>query len=372
MATLTDLFNPAGAEVTAKNTDLYKPSYKGGKNGVYKSIIRFVVNYQNPNRNIADKQTSYVKNPVTGQGMYVDDPRSINQPSPVSDAFFKLWNTKVAQYQDIAKKFLSGRQNYASLVQIIEYEQHPELKGQIKVFCYGQKLWDKIYAEEHPAIGQGINPFNPVYGRYFSLVVTAQGEYNNYDQSQFFDYKDASQNVLPTGLWYINPTTQRTEVVTQNTDQQVLLDYLSANSPDLSKYEFQPWTEDQSRFVSETIPVVLNYAANGGQMAQQFGAQTLNTPAPAPMGGLQVNATPTFVGATVPQPAAAPAAPVSPTPAPVPSFGSVSLGESSVPQAAPTVAGVTLPNVTPAVAPAPAAGAPSGLNINIDDIVAGL
>ena len=207
----TNLFNMGNSVVEApqaiRNAEEYKVSFKEGKGGIYESVIRFVPWYQDPEKNIISKTTNYVKNPLTGQGMYLDDPKTVGQPSPVIDMFFKFYNSGNAAFQDFGKKHLSSKPVYAALVQIIKDDQHPDLVGKIKVFKFGKKLWDKLYAEEHPAMGQGINPFHPIYGRYFYLKCTSQSGFNNFDQSYFFDNKNAQNQIHPMGVWYMNPAT---------------------------------------------------------------------------------------------------------------------------------------------------------------------
>ena len=168
------IFAPIGAMDSPRNisnTDIYKVSHKDGKNGIYQSIVRFIPWVKNPARCIVDKQVSWVKNPVSGKGMYIDDPRSIGEFSPVTDMFFQFYNTKSDQFIDFAKKNLSSKLQYASLVQIIKDDQHPELVGQIKVFVYGKKIWQMLYDEEHPTDGVTMpnNPFHPIDGRHFFI-----------------------------------------------------------------------------------------------------------------------------------------------------------------------------------------------------------
>ena len=45
---MVDLFNPQGATQEEKNTEMYKPSYKDSKSGVYKAVVRFLPNPQDP------------------------------------------------------------------------------------------------------------------------------------------------------------------------------------------------------------------------------------------------------------------------------------------------------------------------------------
>ena len=390
---LSKLFNPqagvAEAPQTVRNTDEYKVSFKDGKGGIYESVIRFVPWYANPEKSIIAKTVSYVKNPITQQGVYVDDPRTVGSFSPIIDMFFKFYNSGNAVFQDFGKKHLSSKSQYAALVQIIKDDQHPDYVGKIKVFKFGQKLYDKINAEMHPAMGQGVNPIHPIYGRYFYLKCTSQSGFNNFDQSYFFDNKNAQNQVLPMGIWYMNPATQKMEICTESSDQQTVADYLAANSPDLSRYEYTPWTAEQEKHINDTLKILADYLQTG---SLQSNLQTVNSPS-APVAGMTATAAPVFPGATmpaasapvapagIPQPAmAAPAAPAMPTPmaAPAaPAMGSFSmgtnLGGTPVPTPAPgVISGVDIPTVEPAVAPTGGVTTLGGSIGNIDDVIANL
>lgn len=387
MSDFNALFNPTGVEDKPKgNTEVYKVSFKDGKNGIYRSIIRFIPNPADPSKNIMSKSVSWVKNPITQKGMYVDDPRSVNEFSPVTDMFFKLKNTGIATYEEFGKTYLGAKQQYASLVQIMSDEQHPELVGQIKVFVYGKKVWEKLHNEEYPqgAGQQGIIPFHPIYGRKFSLVCTNQSNFNNFDQSSFFDERNGNQ-IMPSGMWYIDPANpNQFSVVDENTDGQVLMNYLKENAPDLSKFDYHPWTEEQSKHVQEVLAIATNYLNTGsmqpsGQTQFQQSAQVVNTPqfpgsvpaTPAPATP-SFNPNPTFPGVT---PSTAPAAPAAPAPTaggfvPVtPSAPATPATPTPTTPAAP-VAGVVPPTVTPKVADTPAA--PVGQGMNMDDVLAQL
>ena len=389
---LSKLFNPQAAVVESpqavRNTDEYKVSFKDGKGGIYESIIRFVPWYADPDKSIIAKTVSYVKNPITQQGIYVDDPRTVGSFSPIIDMFFKFYNSGNAVFQDFGKKHLSSKTQYAALVQIIKDDQHPDLVGKIKVFKFGQKLYDKINAEMHPAMGQGVLPYHPIYGRYFYLKCTSQSGFNNFDQSYFFDNKNAQNQILPMGVWYMNPATGKMDICTEQTDQQVFADYLAANSPDLSRYEYNPWTSEQERHINDALKIMADYMQTG---SLQSNLQTLNTPS-APVAGMTVNSAPAFPGATMPAPAHT--APVAPTvlpqvpqgaapspavaPAPAPSMGTFSmganLGGTPVPAspAVGVISGVDIPTVEPATAPSAGVTTLGGSIGNIDDVIANL
>lgn len=398
-ASLADLLNPTGAvQEEHKSSEIYKVTYKDSKTGVYKSVIRFIPNPVDPSKSIVKKYVSWVKNPTTKMGMFVDCPsRESGLPSPVSELYFRLYNTQIQSYQDYAKEHLSSKLQYASLVQIVHDEQHPEYDGQIKVFTFGKKIYDKLQNEQFPVAGDGTNPFHPFYGRRFSLVCTSQSGFNNFDQSCFFDEKKGNQ-IVPSGLWYLNPATNNMEVAVDGCDIQAVSDYLLANSPDLSKYESQPWTDAQRQHVDETIAIITNFLntgsiGTGDQVAHQSALSVLNS--------LKHDPNPVFPGAMYQPAAAAQKSPVatnvSTTPtanvAPVfpgsnqpnvshatPVFpgGTPTASPTSTPTAAPvtpqfpngTVTGVEVPNVAPKVAPQTTQKRAGG--VNVDDILMNL
>ena len=387
--TINDLFNPVGAvEPESKiNTDVYKVSYKDGQNEVYSAVVRFVPFYANPAKNIMRKYTSWVKNPITQKGMYVDDPREVGQPSPVVDLFFELKNTKIATYEDYAKNYLSSKLNCSALVQIINDPQHPNLNGQIKVFTFGKTIWDKIHMEQFPTIpGQtGINPFDPFRGRLFSIYCTNKSGFNNFDNSQFFDNRDANGNLLPSGIWYTNPETGQMECAQDGMNRQYLVDYLTKNSPDLSKYDFQPWTQEQTQHVNETCSIIRGFMSTGrlespNTNTQQAAMNVLQQPTNQPV---------VFPGATnqpsvTPTPSPVPVSPMggfaSPTPqvntpqAPQPTAGG--FVPTQAPQQPVGMTTVAPPQVTPQVNPQPTpqsvqpTSAVAGMNM--DDILSQL
>jgi hypothetical protein len=181
-------------------------------------------------------------------------------------------------------------------------------------------------------------------------------------------------------MWYLNPTTNALEAVTEHTNQQYVMDYLQQYSPDLSKYDIQPWSEQDQKYVSDVLSICENYIATGGNLAdtsqvvtQQSFATLSNSPVQNPVFPGAVNNTPTFPGSVptptpTPTPQFAPGAPTpvpasfpagAPEPAPTPQFG--------IPTPQPMVQGVEIPTVAPKGAPTGTA-APS-MGMNVDDIL---
>ena len=396
-ASLAGLFNPQSvveAPTASRNVDEYKVNFKDGKGGIYESVVRFIPNVADPTKCIMAKQISWIKNPVTQKGIYVDDPRSVGEFSPVVDMFFKCRNTNNAQIQEFGKAHLSTKQQYAALVQIIQDENHPELVGKIKVFRFGKKVWDKLHNEEHPTMGQGYNPFHPIYGRYFHIKCVSQSGFNNFDQSSFIDNRNA-QGISMTGFYYEDPAYPGQMVpVTENSNQQAVADWLAANSPDLSKYDYQPWTAEQQTFVNEVLAIIGNYLQGGGNL--QTNLQTIHTPTSS-IASMPMNTAPSFPGAQMPMREAAPAPQMPgigmptmniptpqpqmtmPTPpAPTPNLGGLSLGESTVPGVnpnvgVPSITGIDIPTVDNSRPGNVGFATPgTGIGGNLDDVIAQL
>jgi hypothetical protein len=311
-----DLFAPAGVEKEEKtnfNATLYKPNAKDpkAKGNIYSAIIRFVPNINDTTKNLISKYTSYIVDPITNIAHYVDDPRSIERESVINKMYWNLVNSHIPEYEMMAKKYLGTKQVYFSLVQIVKDIQHPELEGKIMVWQFGKKVWDKIISEENPDIGKGTKIFDPIRGRLFSLKVTLVSGFNNYDQSTFVNF-DAPGIRMPDGNggWI---------ATTDQTDRNVIVEYLKANSPVLEDYGFKEWSSEITNFVNGVISTLGNMYTNGQAGQSRTFADLKSSPIGNPVAAY-----------TAPVAPAAPAAPLMPptvTPNP---FNGVDLNGNSI------------------------------------------
>lgn len=259
-------------EPKASQTDEYNPSAAKGKNNLYQSVIRFIPWYQNPKTgSIQEKWVSYLQDPVTNRGRYVDCPSSVGKPSPLQDIYWKLKKSESVQEQKLADTF-SRRHSYASLIQVIRDENSPELEGKIMVWRYGVKIWEKINSELKPIVGEKHDPFDIINGKVFALVITKQSGYNNYDQSKFLDKKIPL--CLPGPEKDGKPSLQPIDV---NTDKKMVFDWVKENSPDLGKYSYREWDQETYDYVNHVITAVTGQ----GSVSQKYD-NVVNRPATDP------------------------------------------------------------------------------------------
>lgn len=238
-----DIFNLDPVDFVDKNekkeSELYKPDAKKGTDNVYSSLIRFVAFWKDPKNSKIKKYSYWLEDPLNGEGFSVDCPSSINQKSPLQDAFWKLKKSTNASEVKLSEKF-KRKENYYALVQILKDTHQPEMVGKIKVFKFGQKLNAIIQSELQPEYGKPYNPFDPFNGRIMNLKVTLSGGFNNYDLSKFVGDE--------------SPITMNGKPITK--DPQVMKDFvewLKTNSPDLTNYEYKEWTDDVRARVKSVI-----------------------------------------------------------------------------------------------------------------------
>ena len=185
---LEDFFNvkPKMADPVEPSVE-FRPTSKKGQNGVYKAVVRFLPNPEDPNnKSVVSKNTVFLTNPLTQAKMEIDCPSTVGQPDPLQTTFFALRNSANPILQENSKQF-SRKQRYASLIQVLSCESEPALVNKILVWRYGFKIHEKIQNEMNPPMGEPKNPFNMLTGRPFSVVVKEVSGYQNYDASGFFD-----------------------------------------------------------------------------------------------------------------------------------------------------------------------------------------
>ena len=368
------LFNPEGLNLNnteapaIENVKEFRPSYKkGGDSGKFEAIIRFLPNPENPkDLSIIQKWTVFLKNPLNDQGRTIDSPSTVGEPDPLTQMFFALRNSKNAQANNLQDNF-KRHQNFYSLVQVIECQQDPSLVNKILVWKYGIKIYEKICQEKTPVMqGQAPRqPFDLFKGRPFKVVAVKQQNFNNLDQSFFFDVAYPSNcmrilvdNPQAPGQKQVIPATL--ELAQTDQGKQIISNFLTENAPKLSEYMYRPWDEATKKYVDEMI-LLHGQILNGAPItALQQASMASAMAGQQPISAAQPTVTPVDPMATQ-----APASPslgtILANPAPAqPSIDPVNtavIGIGNVPAAAPepaapaSIPGLTIGSEIPSMAP---------------------
>jgi hypothetical protein len=111
---------------------------------------------------------------------------TLNHKDPVSEENTRLWNTGIDSDKDIARKRKRKLSYYANVF-VVSDPKHPENEGQVKLYKFGKKIFDKITEAMQPAFEdeQAINPFDFWKGANFKLKIRKVDGYWNYDKSEF-------------------------------------------------------------------------------------------------------------------------------------------------------------------------------------------
>ena len=122
-------------------------------------------------------------------GWYIDNClTTLNEKCPVCEHNNTLWNSGIEANKDVARK-QKRKLSYIANILVISDPSNPENEGQIKLFKFGKKIFDKIteamnpeFADESP-----VNPFDMWEGANFKLKIRNVEGYRNYDKSEFAD-----------------------------------------------------------------------------------------------------------------------------------------------------------------------------------------
>ena len=219
---------------------LYKPFPENGKDGVYKSLIRFLPNVADPKKSKIHKYYVWLKDPTDGASFPVDCPSTVGKKSILKDLYWQLKNSGSAKDQELSKVF-SRKEDYYSLVQIVKDANKPDLEGKIMILKFGKKVNEIIEQLIKPEFGTPCNPYDLFEGKLFGLQVRKVGEWNNYDLCGFVGEK------MP--LMIDGKPLERTPE-----GQKAAVDYLQSGPKDLvEKHDYKEWTDETHEKVTRII-----------------------------------------------------------------------------------------------------------------------
>jgi len=147
----------------------------------------------------------------TGQWYIEKSLTSIGQPDPLGEMNSKLWNSgNEADKQTVRERKRNLR--YVANVLILQDPAAPENEGQVKLYRFGKKIFDKLMDSMQPQFpGETpVNPFDFWEGADFQLKIRKVDGYPNYDASSFkaqealFEGDDAKLEGVYNKLYNLN------------------------------------------------------------------------------------------------------------------------------------------------------------------------
>jgi hypothetical protein len=122
----------------------------------------------------------------TGQWYIEKSLTSIGIQDPIAELNSKMWNSGIEADKAIVR---ARKRNlrYVANVLVISDPAAPENEGQVKLYRFGKKIFDKIMDAMQPKFPdeQPMNPFDMWEGADFVLKVRTVENYPNYDASAF-------------------------------------------------------------------------------------------------------------------------------------------------------------------------------------------
>lgn len=124
----------------------------------------------------------------TGKWYIENSLTTLGENDPVGELNSKLWNSGSEANKEIARK-QKRKLSYIANVLIINDPAKPENNGQVRLFKFGKKIFDKIMDKAKPTFEdeKPVFVFDLDNGADFKLRMRKVDGYANYDQSVFSD-----------------------------------------------------------------------------------------------------------------------------------------------------------------------------------------
>lgn len=131
----------------------------------------------------------------TGKWYIENSLTTIGQQDPVSEYNSKLWNSGIEANKELARKQKRRTAYYANVL-VLSDPDNPSNEGKVKIFKFGQKIFEKIMSAMQPEFADEdpVNPFDLIEGANFRIKIKMVGGYWNYDSSSFEKQAPLSDN----------------------------------------------------------------------------------------------------------------------------------------------------------------------------------
>ena len=261
-------------EKTQRGSDIYKTDPKLSKDSVYRAIVRFIPNLNNPKKSVIRKYSYWLED-AAGAGFYADCPSSNpGDKSIIQDTFWKLFKSESAFEKKQAER-MKRKEYYYAYGLIVKDSQRPELENTVQILRFPKAVKKLIDSQIQPSaedIEMGIDPtniFDFFNGKDFSLKVTMKGGYWNYDECKF---ANTSTSISLHGSKMENNEEGRKAIMAIYEGVNVLEDH-----------EYKPWTADQQAKVYAYLQELTGSNPGAGYAA------VASKPVETPFAGTTVN-----------------------------------------------------------------------------------
>ena len=127
---------------------------------------------------------------------------TLGKSDPVSELNTELWNSGIEANKDLVRK-QKRRLTYVANIYVVKDPAHPENEGQVRLYKFGKKIFDKIkdvmqpqFEDEDP-----VNPFDFWKGANFKLKIRNVEGYRNYDKSEFDSATPLAEDDQMESVW---------------------------------------------------------------------------------------------------------------------------------------------------------------------------
>lgn len=153
--------------------------------GVGSAVLRFLPSKSDENVPFAK---TYRHAFQEGSSWFIDNcATTIGQECFVCQENGKLWNSGLEVDKEVARK-RKRRLEYVVNVLIVKDPGNRENEGQVKLYRFGAKIWEKVeecFSPDPDGGEEAFNPFGLSEGANFNLKIANVAGYRNYDKSKF-------------------------------------------------------------------------------------------------------------------------------------------------------------------------------------------
>lgn len=182
-STMTESLKKDTITETRSDDNIWKP--KMGSDGTGYAVVRFLPG-QDVNKTPWVKVFDHGFQGPSGKWYIENSLTTLGQKDPVSEYNSKLWNSGIEANKDLARK-QKRRTSYYANVLVIKDAADPSNEGKVKIYRFGQKIFEKIMGAMQPEFADEdpINPFDLIEGANFRIKLKTVAGYWNYDSSDF-------------------------------------------------------------------------------------------------------------------------------------------------------------------------------------------